>query len=136
MEEMTNNDKKNDELDDLIPDKVVGGYKIVPWTLAKIKELFPLLQEIGIIFVGEGITLRSLNKSLTEKPNVIMKVAVEYGAQIISISLGIDINEAGSIDVGRAIEILFSIFFMNLDFIKNSFGLVERVKEEMVSSRR
>lgn len=128
-------EKKQDELDSLFPQKIIAGFELKPWSLRVIKELYPVLEEIAVVLKNNNITLSNMEKTITEKPSIIIKMALDNGAKIISCSLGIDEAEAEELEAGKVIELLFNIFFMNITFIKNSFGLIEQVKEEVVSTR-
>ncbi len=135
---MKNNTEKTEktDLEHLMNFEKVGNYTVKPWTLGQLKELYPVLMEIGAKCSEAGITLSNFGEAVTKKTNVITFIAITFGARIISGSLEIDISEAESLDIGTCIELLFAIFYMNVDFIKNSLSLVENVQGAIANSAR
>ena len=128
-------ENKKDEIESLLPQKMVAGHEIYPWSWKKIKDLYPTIQECIGIFKDAGIGLHNIESEIIKKPEVLIKVAFDHGAKIIAVTLGIGIEEAEELDAGKVIELLFAIIFQNLNFIKNSLSLVEKAKTELVYTR-
>ena len=126
---------KNDDLDSLLPGKKIVGYTLHPWTLKNLKELYPTLMAVIEIFKTEKITFNNIGNILEKNPKILLDVAIEHGAMILAKTLNISIEEAENIELGKSVELMFNIFFMNIEFIKNSLGLVEQAKEAMISTR-
>jgi len=126
---------KNDDLDSLLPGNKIAGYTLCPWTLKNLKELYPTLMLVKEMFKKKEVTFANIESALTSNPELFAEAVLTHGATIISVTLGIDIEKAEGIEAGKSVEIMFSIFFMNIQLIKNSLGLVEQVKEAMTSTR-
>jgi hypothetical protein len=126
----------------LFPDAAVEGYTLRPWTLAQASALAPTLgalvgiakeSGIGEVLFGfmdlldsgqentKDVFAKAQKEMIAVLPGLIPKF-LPHAPKILSVSLKISEEEAGSLDLGKATVLLLSIVSQNVDYLKNFFG--------------
>lgn len=143
---------EKDDLEILYPEVELYGYKIRPWGLKQLAELSPYLyslkEEIKKMDI-DILKIFGLDETKGKKQKDDTNLMVEglfdlsttiapYAAKIICVSSGMPQAEAEDLPVDRALVFLLTIIEQNINFLKNSLGLVtekiESLRAQQVSS--
>lgn len=118
------------EMNTLFPEIEVQGYTIKPWTLGDLADMAMSIGQIIMSMRNYGITLEDIEKSIPE----LITIIFPYAPDIIAKTLKIDMGEARGLDPVKATEILLTILTQNIEHIKNSFGLVGFLRDQIMDS--
>lgn len=118
------------EMNVLFPETEVQGYKTKPWSLGDLSDMAYEIGQIIMIVREKKITLDKIEESIPE----LITIILPFAPAIISKTLKIGLAEARDMEPLRATEILLTIITQNLEHLKNSFGLVGLIKDQMQDS--
>lgn len=119
-------------------DKVKYGdkeYLIKPWTLRQLTKAWPLLLVAFDKFkLPEGVDISNLGSLLLEKPKEFLDSIMPYLEDLLSISLKIDKEEAGEIEVGLASILILKVLSKNMTHLKNFLSLTMKEAVNMAEA--
>jgi hypothetical protein len=124
------------EMAALFAEERVGKFTVKPWTIRQLVTLSPILTSIlegfrnkGIDLSGVDIESIDLGKSITveQMTGYIVDGLDIIGPaipELISLSVGIGVQEAGELEWGEALAVTSKILSLNWDHVKNWWGLI------------
>lgn len=133
------------EMETLFPEKEIYGYSLKPWTLGKIARLSPHLGALKENVKEKNIDFDKIFSSVKSKKgqkaednqNAMLEglfdLAISvfpYIVPIISITTGMNLQEAEDLSIDKAVNFMVLIVEQNLSFLKNCFGSVMEIIEE------
>lgn len=111
------------DTDVLFPGKEIEGYIVKPWTLKQVRLLSPVFVDLFAIAKKEGATPENFMQIIEE----LLPALLPNAHKIISVSLGVSEDEADELSFGKASILTISILAENVEYLKNFFGLNEKV---------
>lgn len=127
-----------DELEILYPEVELYGYKVKPWGLKQLAELSPYLYSLKEEIKKKGVDIFKIfgleeTKGKNQKDDTNMMIEglfdlstsiAPYAIKIICVSSGMPQTEAEGLPIDKAMVFLLTIVEQNINFLKNSLGLV------------
>ena len=107
--------ENENEMQKLIDEVEVEGYKIRPWGIVQISRLSGSLERIFFGLSSRGVTLESATKDISK---IIFAVLPEIPA-IISETLNIPIAEVDKIPQSKIMPLVLAIINGNMVYLKN-----------------
>jgi hypothetical protein len=110
------------EIEKLLEEQEILGYKVKPWTLGQVAELSPVFEQI--VRKAESNKMSLLNLFDEENLQKGILLIAQFIPDILACSLKIKKQEVENFDIVKSTIILVKIISLNAEYLKNSFGLI------------
>lgn len=115
-------------LTQLMAEESIAGYSIKPWTIKQLLLVMPILDTLIKELKDQGVTLDNLGEifegqGLGAVKDIIQTILPQF-PEFLAITLRIDRGEAEELDLGLALHLAVQVLAMNLEHLKNAFGLI------------
>jgi hypothetical protein len=115
-------------LSSYLAEEEVQGYTIKPWTIKQLLLVMPILDTLITELKDQGVTLDNLGEVFESQglaaAKDIVQVILPQLPEFLAITLRIERGEAEEIDLGLALQLAVKVLSMNVDHLKNAFGLI------------
>ncbi|MBW1992660.1 MAG: hypothetical protein JRI59_11250 [Deltaproteobacteria bacterium] len=112
----------------LLTEEKLEGYSVKPWTIKQLMQVTPILKGLGEKLKGMGVTLDNFSDLLAEQGLQglagLVDLILPQLPEFLSISLRIPKEEAEEMDLGLALALAVRVLALNIEHLKNSFGLI------------
>ena len=115
-------------LSSYLAEEQVNGFTVKPWTIRQLILVMPILDALVQELKTRGVTLDNLaelfeGQGLAAVKDIIQTVLPQF-PEFLAITLRIDKEEAEEIDLGLGLQLAVKVLRMNVDHLKNAFGLI------------
>jgi hypothetical protein len=113
-------DEKKDEVQTLVDEVEVDGFKVRPWGICDLARLSPTLERVVKGLKDRKVTMAML-KDKKQLDEVIFAVLPEL-PDLLAISLKLPISEIEKLPNEKALKLALVIVKLNVEYLKNWLG--------------
>jgi len=111
-----------------LAEEQINGFTVKPWTIKQLLLVMPILDALVQEFKTQGVTLDNLGEvfegqGLAAAKDIIQTILPRL-PEFLSVTLRIDLAQAEEIDLGLGLQLAVKVLRMNVDHLKNAFGLI------------
>jgi len=115
-------------LSSYLAEEQINGFIVKPWTIKQLLLVMPILDALVQEFKAQGVTLDNLGEvfegqGLAAAKDTIQTILPRL-PEFLSVTLRIDLAQAEEIDLGLGLQLAVKVLRMNVDHLKNAFGLI------------
>lgn len=115
-------------LSSYLAEEQINGFTVKPWTIKQLLLVMPILDALVQEFKTQGVTLDNLGEvfegqGLAAAKDIIQTILPRL-PEFLSVTLRIDLAQAEEIDLGLGLQLAVKVLRMNVDHLKNAFGLI------------
>jgi hypothetical protein len=115
-------------LSSYLAEEQVNGFAVKPWTIKQLLLVMPILDALVQEFKTQGVTLDNLGEvfegqGLAAAKDIIQTILPRL-PEFLSVTLRIELEQAEEIDLGLGLQLAVKVLRMNVDHLKNAFGLI------------
>jgi hypothetical protein len=115
-------------LSSYLAEETVQGYTIKPWTIKQLLLVMPILDTLIKDLKDKGVTLDNLgevfeSQGLAAAKDIVQMILPQL-PEFLAITLRIDRDDSEELDLGLALQLAVKVLGMNVDHLKNAFGLI------------
>jgi len=115
-------------LSSYLAEEQINGFTVKPWTIKQLLLVMPILDALVQEFKTQGVTLDNLGEvfegqGLAAAKDVIQTILPRL-PEFLSVTLRIELEQAEEIDLGLGLQLAVKVLRMNVDHLKNAFGLI------------
>ncbi len=118
----------NQVLGSYLAEEQVDGFTIKPWTIKQLILVMPILDALVQEFKTQGVTLDNLGELFESQGVGVLKdiigTILPRLPEFLAITLRIDQAQAEELDLGLGMQLAVKVLRMNVDHLKNAFGLI------------
>lgn len=122
----------------LYPDIEVAGFKVRPWSFDQFFDMLPIFLQGSDILKANGISLEDFEglakERDTKKILSLLSVFRPIIPEVVSKTIGIEIETVKKMEFDRVISIALVILIQNAERIKNFSGLGKKAMETLTIS--
>ena len=111
-----------------LAEEQVDGFTVKPWTIKQLLLVMPILDALVQEFKTQGVTLDNLGEVFEGQGLAAAKDAIQTILprlpEFLSVTLRIELEQAEEIDLGLGLQLAVKVLRMNVDHLKNAFGLI------------
>jgi hypothetical protein len=111
-----------------LAEEQVNGFSVKPWTIKQLLLVMPILDALVQELKNQGVTLDNLgemfeHQGLAAAKDIIQTILPRL-PEFLSVTLRIELPQAEEIDLGLGLQLAVKVLRMNVDHLKNAFGLI------------
>jgi len=115
-------------LSSYLAEEEINGFTVKPWTIKQLLLVMPILDALVQEFKAQGVTLDNLGEifegqGLAAAKDIIQMILPRL-PEFLSVTLRIELEQAEEIDLGLGLQLAVKVLRMNVDHLKNAFGLI------------
>jgi hypothetical protein len=112
----------------LLTEEKVAGYTVKPWTIKQLLQVTPILKVLAEELKRMGVTVENFADVVADQGLTgiagLLNLILPQLPEFLAVSLRVSREEAEDIDVGLALQLAVKVLGVNLEHLKNSFGLI------------